>query len=59
MGDDPGVQELTACVCQPQVCAGACAAACAANGIEDTCQPCVEVAVQSTCLEEYLMCLGE
>ncbi|MBW2456551.1 MAG: hypothetical protein JRI68_18680 [Deltaproteobacteria bacterium] len=57
MGSDPGVQELTACVCQADVCGGPCTAACAANGIDQDCLPCVEEAVQSTCEQQYLMCM--
>ncbi len=57
-GDDPGVPELTTCVCKPAVCAEACKAACAANGIDKECLPCVEEAVKDVCAEQYLLCSG-
>lgn len=57
LGNDPGVPELTACVCRADVCGAECESACAGRGIDQACLPCVAQAAGSVCSAEFEGCV--
>jgi len=60
LGDEPGVPEFTACVCQDRVCASSCQSACAAGGIDVSCLPCIDEALnRGACVAELAACQGK
>jgi len=59
LASDPGVPELTACVCQVEVCGDACVSACAGQGIDATCLPCVQDAVSGVCAAAFETCIAD
>jgi hypothetical protein len=56
LGNDPGVQDLTECVCRENVCADECDSACAGRGIDGACLGCVEEAVKGACSAQAEVC---
>lgn len=58
LADAAAIEAFQGCACQLEVCADACAVACAGGGIDNSCFVCADKAGQTTCQQEFAACGG-